>query len=54
MFTSRDGFEFCQLLGKSGQVRFVQQDLLHKGMEQGEFPVPPAELGELAGEKTRE
>lgn len=52
--TSRDSFEFCQLLGKSGQARFMQHDLLHKGMEQGEAPVSPAELGELGMEKTQE
>ena len=51
--TSRDSFKFCQLLGKSGRARFTQHDLLHKGMEQGELPVPPTELGELWMEKTR-
>lgn len=25
----------------------MQHDLLHKGMEQGELPVSPTELGEL-------
>lgn len=52
--TSGDSFKFCQLLGKRGQARFMQHDLLHKGMEQGEVLVPPAELRELRiGEDTR-
>lgn len=50
--TSRDSFKFCQLLGKSGQARFMQHDLLHKGIEQGELLVPPTELGELGMEET--
>lgn len=31
----------------------MQHDLLHKGMEQGELPVSPTELGELQMEKTQ-
>lgn len=45
--TSRDSFKFCQVLGKSGQARFLQHDLLQKGMEQGEILVPPTQLGKL-------
>lgn len=51
--TSRDSFKFCQLLGKSGQARFMQHNLLHKGMKQGELLVCPTELDELGKEKTQ-
>ncbi len=49
--TSWDSFKFCQLLGKSGQAGFMQHDLLHKGMEQGELPVSSTELRKLQMEK---
>ena len=47
--TSRDSFKFRQVLGKSGEAWFMQHDLLHKGMEQGERLVSPTELRELGG-----
>lgn len=52
--TSWDGFEFRQLLGKSGQTRLVQDDLLHDGVQQGEAPVPPPQLGQLRRGKMAE
>jgi hypothetical protein len=46
-YTSWDSFKFFQLLDKHEHARLVQHELLHKGVEQGEGPVSPAELGEL-------
>lgn len=46
-YTSRDSFKFCQLLSKSDQARFMQHDLFHKGIEQGELFVSATELWNL-------
>lgn len=52
--TSRDSVKFRQLLGERGQAGLVQHDLLHQGVEQGEAPVPPPQLGELRRVETPE